>query len=265
MNTAANITFSHVSVAYDRLAPPVLRDLTMTVDAGSFVAVLGPSGCGKSTLLNCIAGFVRPSTGEVRFNGALVTGPGRERGVVFQRDVLFPWATAARNLRFALRASRVPRREQDARVLALLDAVGLPTVAAKKLPHELSGGMRQRVGIARALANSPQVLLMDEPFGALDAQTRAQMQDLVAGIWERTRTTIIFVTHDVDEAIRLATTVVVLGDGGQILESLPNPLPTPRPAGHLADHAEYAPMRRRLYDLLRPSRNSALNSPGDSQ
>jgi ABC-type nitrate/sulfonate/bicarbonate transport system ATPase subunit len=242
----------------------VLQDLDLTIDAGSFLAVLGPSGCGKSTLLNCVAGFVRPTSGRVSFNGALVTGPGRERGVVFQRDVLFPWASVSGNIAFALRAARVPRTERRARILSLLGDVGLPPDVAKRLPHELSGGMRQRVGIARALANSPQVLLMDEPFGALDALTRAQMQDLVINLWEKTGATIVFVTHDVDEAIRIASSIVVMGADGSIAEFLDNPLPRPRPSSRIAEFTEYAPLRRRLHDLLRPNLSPLATPPGEA-
>lgn len=255
--TAAGIGVAGLTVEYAS-GNTVLDDLDLSIDAGTFLAVLGPSGCGKSTLLNCIAGFVHPTTGEVSFNGALVTGPSRERGVVFQRDVLFPWASVRGNIGFALRAAKVPRSQRRGKVDALLEAVGLSPDVAGKLPHELSGGMRQRVGIARALANSPQVLLMDEPFGALDALTRSQMQDLVTDLWEKTGTTIVFVTHDVDEAIRIASSIVVMGVDGSITEQLDNPLPRPRPTGRVAEFAEYAPLRRRLHDLLRPTIDTPL-------
>lgn len=250
MTPAAAIRLDEVTVRYSRQAPPVFTDLSLAVAVGSFVTILGPSGCGKSTLLAAMAGFTNPEKGEVRFDGAPVTGPGKERGVVFQRDVLFPWATVERNLGFALRANGTPRRDRRELVRALLDSVGLSPAVTRKLPHELSGGMRQRVGIARALANSPQVVLMDEPFGALDAQTRSQMQDLVSNLWEQTGATVVFVTHDVDEAIRLATTLVVMGLDGSIVEQLANPLPMPRSASRLAEFPEYAPLRRRLHELL---------------
>lgn len=248
---AAGIGVSGLTVEYAS-GNRVLGDLDLTIDAGAFLALLGPSGCGKSTLLNCLAGFVRPTAGHVSFNGALITGPGRERGVVFQRDVLFPWTSVAGNISFALRATKVPRTQRNQRIAALLDAVGLSRDVEGKLPHELSGGMRQRVGIARALANSPQVLLMDEPFGALDALTRAQMQDLAIDLWQRTGTTIVFVTHDVDEALRIASSIVVMAADGAIADHLDNPLPRPRPASRVAEFADYAPLRRRLHDLLRP-------------
>ncbi|BBY44273.1 ABC transporter ATP-binding protein [Mycolicibacterium celeriflavum] len=249
--TAAGIEITGLAVEY-AAGNRVLGDLDLTIEPGAFLAVLGPSGCGKSTLLNCLAGFVTPTAGQVSFNGALVTGPGRERGVVFQRDVLYPWTSVAGNVAFALRAAKVPRVQRHQRIMALLDAVGLARDVADKLPHELSGGMRQRVGIARALANSPQVLLMDEPFGALDALTRSQMQDLIIDLWEQTGTTIVFVTHDVDEALRIASSIVVMTSDGAIADHLVNPLPRPRPASRVAEFADYAPLRRQLYDLLRP-------------
>ncbi|MBU9766642.1 ABC transporter ATP-binding protein [Mycobacterium sp. TNTM28] len=260
--TAAGITAAGISVEYPG-GKTVLDRLDLTVPAGSFHALLGPSGCGKSTLLNCMAGFVRPSTGHVSFNGARITGPSRERGVVFQRDVLFPWATVSGNIRFALRAAKVPRAQRRDRIAELLDAVELPAEVATKLPHELSGGMRQRVGIARALANSPQVLLMDEPFGALDALTRMQMQDLAINLWEKTSTTIVFVTHDVDEAIRIASSIVIMGSGGTIVDQLDNPLPRPRPADRVAEFSGYAQLRRRLHARLRPDPGPITEPTGD--
>lgn len=258
--TAAGIQFHSVTVDYG--TGPVLEKLNLDVPAGSFVALLGPSGCGKSTLLNCVAGFVRPVRGRVAFNGATITGPSRERGVVFQRDVLFPWSSVGGNIGFALRAAGVPRRERGARTRALLDAVGLAPDVAPKQPHELSGGMRQRVGIARALANSPQVLLMDEPFGALDAQTREQMQDLVVDLWQGTGTTVLFVTHDVEESIRIASSVVVLARDGSIAEHITNSLPRPRPASNLGEFPAYAPLRRHLHESLRPEIHTPETTPG---
>lgn len=248
--TAGGIDIDALTVHYDD-GPAVVESLDLSIDGGAFVAILGPSGCGKSTVLNSIAGFVRPSAGSVRFDGAVVAGPGRERGVVFQRDVLFPWASVGSNIEFALRAGKLGRGQRRPRVTELIRAVGLGTDVISKLPHELSGGMRQRVGIARALANNPRVLLMDEPFGALDALTRQQMQDLVIELWDRSATTIVFVTHDVDEAIRIATSVVVMSRRGGIAAHLTNPLPRPRPASRLAEFDGYAALRRRLHDLLR--------------
>jgi NitT/TauT family transport system ATP-binding protein/taurine transport system ATP-binding protein len=249
--TASDIDISSLTVRYTSAGRVIVDGLDLAIGAGTFLAILGPSGCGKSTLLNSIAGFVRPTAGLVAFGGVPVTGPGRERGVVFQRDVLFPWASVGSNIGFALRAARVPRGARRDRIAELIGAVGLASDVVDKRPHELSGGMRQRVGIARALANKPRVLLMDEPFGALDALTRQQMQDLVVELWERSHTTIIFVTHDVDEAIRIASSIVVMNESGAIADHITNPLPRPRPASRLGEFDDYAALRRRLHDLLR--------------
>jgi NitT/TauT family transport system ATP-binding protein/taurine transport system ATP-binding protein len=249
--TASDIDISSLTVRYTSAGRVIVDRLDLAIGAGTFLAILGPSGCGKSTLLNSIAGFVRPTAGLVAFGGVPVTGPGRERGVVFQRDVLFPWASVGSNIGFALRAARVPRGARRDRIAELIGAVGLASDVVDKRPHELSGGMRQRVGIARALANNPRVLLMDEPFGALDALTRQQMQDLVVELWERSHTTIIFVTHDVDEAIRIASSIVVMNESGAIADHITNPLPRPRPASRLGEFDDYAALRRRLHDLLR--------------
>lgn len=257
--TAGDIAVSSLTVRYPGSDRAVVDGLDLTIDSGAFLAVLGPSGCGKSTLLNVIAGFVRPTTGSVTFGGERVTGPGRERGVVFQRDVLFPWASVGSNIGFALRAAKVPRVARRDRIAELVSAVGLAPEVIAKRPYELSGGMRQRIGIARALANSPRVLLMDEPFGALDALTRQQMQDLVVELWERTRPTVVFVTHDVDEAIRIASAIVVMDQTGAIADHLSNPLPRPRPASRLGEFDEYAALRRRLHDLLHGQQSALIS------
>ncbi|AZQ39269.1 ABC transporter ATP-binding protein [Streptomyces cyaneochromogenes] len=184
---------------------------------GSFTSLLGPTGCGKSTLLNTIAGFVTPSSGRVLMDGAPVTGPGPDRGMVFQHYALLPWFTARGNVEFALKRFGLPRAERRERALESLDAVGLAD-AAEKYPTQLSGGMRQRVALARALAAEPRVLLMDEPFGALDAITRARMQRLLTQLWQRTCTTVVFVTHDVAEALALSQRVVVMAaDPGRVI------------------------------------------------
>lgn len=263
--STGDIDITSLTVRYSDTAAAVIDDFDLSIDAGAFLAVLGPSGCGKSTLLNTIAGFVHPTAGSVRFSGALITGPGRERGVVFQRDVLFPWATVGGNIAFALKAAKVEREQRRDRIAELIRAVGLAPEVVKKLPHELSGGMRQRVGIARALANSPRVLLMDEPFGALDALTREQMQDLVIELWENRNTTIVFVTHDVDEAIRIASSIVVMDDDGGIAEHIVNPLERPRPASRLGEFDEYPALRRRLHDLLRTERPATAFTTGEHE
>ncbi|MGW7460804.1 ABC transporter ATP-binding protein [Streptomyces sp. NPDC054797] len=189
---------------------PVLEPTDLELPAGSFTALLGPSGCGKSTVLNAVAGFVRPTAGRVTAGAEPVRGPGPQRGVVFQHYALFPWRTARGNVEFALKRLRLPRAERRRRALAALAGVGLAD-GAHKYPAQLSGGMQQRVALARALAAEPEVLLMDEPFGALDALTRTRMQSLLRELWQRSGTTVLFVTHDIDEALALAGRVVVLG------------------------------------------------------
>ncbi|WP_017237998.1 ABC transporter ATP-binding protein [Streptomyces sp. SS] len=188
----------------------VLDRTDLRLPAGSFTALLGPSGCGKSTVLNLVAGFVRASEGRVTAGSAPVRGPGPERGVVFQHYALFPWRTARGNVEFALKRLGLPRPERRRRALAALAEVGLAD-GAEKYPAQLSGGMQQRVALARALAAEPEVLLMDEPFGALDALTRTRMQHLLRTLWQRRGTTVLFVTHDIDEALALAERVIVLG------------------------------------------------------
>ncbi|MEU3777055.1 ABC transporter ATP-binding protein [Streptomyces sp. NPDC032472] len=209
---------------------PALEGVDLELGAGSFTALLGPSGCGKSTLLGAVAGFVRPVAGRVAVAGEPVTGPGPDRGVVFQHYALFPWRTARGNVEFALKRLGLPRAERRRRALAALAEVGLAD-GAEKYPGQLSGGMQQRVALARALAAEPEVLLLDEPFGALDALTRARMQELLRRLWRRTGLTVLFVTHDIDEALALAERVVVLGGApGRVLADHPVPAGPPDPA-----------------------------------
>jgi NitT/TauT family transport system ATP-binding protein len=206
------LTLDHLSRTY--AAGPggrhvlAVDDVSLTVSEGEFLCLLGPSGCGKSTLLNLLAGFVSPTQGTVHFAGKPVTGPGPERAVVFQDAALFPWLNACQNIEFGLR--RLPRQERRQQAEAMLAQVGLADFGHAH-PHELSGGMRQRVSIARALALKPKVLLMDEPFGALDANTREHLQDELLRLWKTYRTTVVFVTHNVHEAAYLADRVVVMG------------------------------------------------------
>jgi len=213
------------------------------------VAVVGPSGCGKSTLLRIAAGLIRPSDGQAEMDGQAITGPGPERSVVFQRDALFPWLSVARNVRFGLDEQGVPRAEADRRVDRWLDQVGL-TAHRSALPRTLSGGMAQRAALARALAPEPRVLLLDEPFGALDRITRGQMQDLLAQVWAETRATLLLITHDVEEAVTLADRVLVMSDRpGRILDEITIPLPRPRHREtRLAD--DFIALRRRIEAML---------------
>ena len=197
-------------------------------DVGEFRVLLGPSGCGKSTILRMIAGLDHPDKGKVLVNGQPVTGPGRDRGMVFQKYTSFPWLTVADNIAYGMKINGVPAAEQKKTVAHLMEAVGLKGFE-KAYPDTLSGGMQQRVAIARTLAVRPQVILMDEPFGALDAQTRGDMQNLLLKIWDETACTVLFVTHDVEEAIYLADRIFILSARpGTIVEDVPVPFGRPR-------------------------------------
>ena len=190
-----------------------VEHFSLDIEAGEFFCLLGPSGCGKTTVLKMLAGFEAPTAGQILMDGRPVVGASRERAVVFQGDdSLYGWLSAIENVEFGLRMRRVPRAERRERALRYLDLVGL-TGQAQKYPAELSGGMKQRIQIARVLANEPRMLLMDEPFAALDAQTRALMQEELAGIWQAARTTVLFITHDIDEAVTLGTRIGVMRAG----------------------------------------------------
>ena len=205
-----------------------LDTVNLNVEQNEFICVVGPSGCGKTTLLNIIAGLCKPTTGTVKVRGELVTGPGKGKGVVFQQYALYPWLTVEKNVEFGMRMKGVPKAERAEIAKKYIDLVGLSKFA-KAYPKELSGGMKQRVAIARAYATAPEVLLMDEPFGALDAQTRAQLQENLLKTWEQERKTCFFITHDVEEAVLLATKIIIMSAGpGHITEIVPVTLPYPR-------------------------------------
>ena len=205
-----------------------LQPIDFEVQENDFVTILGPSGCGKSTLLRIVAGLDFPTTGEVRLDGKVIEGPGADRGVVFQSYTLFPWLTIAQNIRFGLRERGMSDAEQKERSDFFIAKVGLRGFE-NHFPKQLSGGMQQRTAIARALANDPKMLLLDEPFGALDNQTRVLMQELLLGIWESARKTVLFVTHDIDEAIFMANRVAVFSARpGRIKADIPVNLPHPR-------------------------------------
>ncbi|MBW4662260.1 MAG: ABC transporter ATP-binding protein [Drouetiella hepatica Uher 2000/2452] len=187
----------------------VLQDINFKLYPREFVCLVGSSGCGKSTLLNIVAGLVSPSAGQVLVDGRAVKGPGSDRGMVFQGYTLYPWLTVSQNVAFGLQLRKMPKAEQRERIAYFLNVVGL-TQFANSFPKQLSGGMKQRVAIARAIANEPAVLLMDEPFGALDAQTKEQMQQFLMELWEKTHTTVLMITHDVEEAIFLSQRVYVM-------------------------------------------------------
>ncbi len=224
-------TFSGKTVVH------ALADVDLRVAEGEFVALLGPSGCGKSTLLNILAGFERLTTGTVRFDGRTISKPGPDRGVVFQEASLLPWLNVWDNVVFGPKVQGVARAIYEPKAEAILKIVGLEGFK-QALPVQLSGGMRQRVGIARVLVMEPRALLMDEPFGALDAQTRLSMQQLLLDVWQKLKTTVLFVTHDIDEAILLADRVCVMSARpGRISREIPITLPRPRSIDDLTNPA----------------------------
>ncbi|CAM5767478.1 ABC transporter ATP-binding protein [Labrys miyagiensis] len=235
-----------------------LQPIDLAIERNDFITILGPSGCGKSTLLRIVAGLDRPTIGSVAVNGHPVKGPGRDRGMVFQSYTLFPWLTVAENVAFGLHESGIPNEERRAIVAQWLERVGLQSFA-QHYPKQLSGGMQQRTAIARALANGPDMLLLDEPFGALDNQTRSLMQELLLGIWEREAKTILFVTHDIEEAIFLGSRVVVMSARpGRIKTILPVDLPHPRHYT-LKTTPEFSELKRRLTEEIRAEAVLAAN------
>jgi NitT/TauT family transport system ATP-binding protein len=216
-----------------------LDGINLTVREGEFVSLLGPSGCGKSTLLYMVGGFIAPSDGEIRVRDEVVSGPGPDRGPVFQEFALFPWKTVLQNVMYGLKVQKVPTDEARARAEELLQMVGLSSYAGF-YPKQLSGGMRQRVAIARTLAYRPSILLMDEPFGALDAHTRTTLQNELLTIWERDRKTVLFVTHGVDEAVYLSDRVIVMsGSPGRVHRIVEIDLPRPRVRAELLTDPRY--------------------------
>ncbi|RJS46685.1 ABC transporter ATP-binding protein [Nocardioides cavernaquae] len=233
-----------------------LDDLSIDITAGEFLTVVGPSGCGKSTVLDLIAGLTRPTSGTVSVDGRVITGPGLDRSVVFQQYTLLPWRTAQANIEFALEAGkkgeRLSKAERVERARTYLELVGLADFASR-YPHELSGGMKQRVAIARSLSYQPEVLLMDEPFGALDAQTRERLQEELVSIWDRTGTTVVFITHDIDEAVFLGQRVAVMSARpGRIQEVIEVDLDRSHANDvDLRATPEFAAYRHRIWSLLR--------------
>ena len=205
-----------------------LDTVNFEIEKNEFICVIGPSGCGKTTLLNMIAGLLMPTTGEIKVAGEVVTGPGKGKGVVFQQYALYPWMNVLDNVAFGLKLKHVAKEEREKIAMKYIDIVGLSKFA-KHYPKELSGGMKQRVALARAYTANSDILLMDEPFGALDAQTRAQLQENLLNTWQTEKKTCFFITHDVDEAVLLATKVVIMSAGpGRITEVIPIDLPYPR-------------------------------------
>lgn len=233
-----------------------LHEISLRVHRREFLCVIGPSGCGKSTLIRIIAGLDHPTSGEMLLDGKPVAGPGPERGMVFQGYTLFPWLTVKGNVMFGLRVGGMTRMLADAEARQWIDLVGLSKFE-NAYPHQLSGGMKQRVAIARALATNPRILIMDEPFGALDAQTRAQMQSYLLQIWKAVDVTILFITHDLDEAVYLADRILVLGaHPGHIKELIEVPVPRPRTPEQFISPAFLA-TKKRLEELIHPRKQNA--------
>jgi NitT/TauT family transport system ATP-binding protein len=232
-----------------------LDGVDLEVQAGGFVSLVGTSGCGKSTLLNIVAGLEQPTAGTVTVDGDLVVGPGPDRGVVFQAYSLFPWRTVAENIAFGLECGRLRKAERRGRVAEMLGVVGLSEFA-DRLPRELSGGMRQRVAIARALVGEPDVLLLDEPFGALDLQTRQSLHEFLRRVWQRTGATVLMVTHDVGEAVYLSERVVVLSKRpGTVSEIIDVPFGRSR-GPEVRREQRFLAIEDEIDDLLRARRAS---------
>ncbi len=223
-----------------------LKDVQLSAGSGEFICIIGPTGCGKTTLLRLIAGLESPTSGTIRLDDQPIDGLNKSCTLVFQQFSLFPWLSVLGNIAFALDSKGVPKKEQKREALDLLRLVGLADAAGSK-PHELSGGMQQRVSIARALAYDPEILLMDEPFGALDERTRQKLQDVLLDLWRKKRKTILFVTHNIDEAIYLADRIIIMAiEPGRIVNNLSVDLPRPR--RRLS--AEFTELHVRIRDLL---------------
>lgn len=250
----AHIEIEDLTVEYDLPDKDsvliALWEVSLSIEYGEFIVVVGPSGCGKTTLINAIAGLIAPTSGSIKVHGKEVTGPGPDRAMVFQEYALLPWRTVIGNVRFGVEMQR-DRKTDEGAIQKTIDMVGL-TGFEKSYPHQLSGGMRQRVGLARALVAQPVVLLMDEPFAALDAMTREVMQGELEGIIAESKQTVIFITHSIDEAIALADRVVVASARpGRIREIVPIDLPRPRREYDVKSHAGFADLREHLWNLLR--------------
>jgi NitT/TauT family transport system ATP-binding protein len=234
-----------------------VSDVSIHVDPGEFVSIIGPSGCGKSTLLNAVAGFLKPSSGTVRVDGEAVKGPGADRGMVFQQYSLFPWKTVRGNVEFGLKMRGMDQHTRANAARTLLGLAGLSPFE-NQYPDSLSGGMKQRVGIVRALATGPKVLLLDEPFGALDAQTRVIMQQILTNMWQRLKISVLFVTHDIDEAIFLSDRVYCMtARPGTIKAEIVVPLERPREQAMMLS-SEFLGLRRGLMSLIREESLKAM-------
>jgi NitT/TauT family transport system ATP-binding protein len=256
------LELEHLTRSFPGERGPVtaLRDIHFKVHRREFICVIGASGCGKSTLIRLLAGLDQPSSGRILLDGKPVSAPGPERGMVFQGYTLFPWATLTRNVMFGLEMKGVDKTNAEREARQWLSLVGLDKFA-DHYPAQISGGMKQRTAIARALAAQPRILLMDEPFGALDAQTRAHMQTHLLEIWRNVDVTVLFITHDLDEAILLADRILVLkAHPGEIAEIIEVPVPRPRHADQLSS-PEFQATRRRVDELIHPPAAASVTEP----
>jgi NitT/TauT family transport system ATP-binding protein len=236
-----------------------VKGVSLHVQPGEFVSLIGPSGCGKSTLMNAVAGFTEADTGTLLLDGAPIRGPGSDRGVVFQQYSLFPWMTVRKNVEFGLKMKGVTQSQRETQARTLLGLTGL-LAFENHYPAQLSGGMKQRVGIVRALATSPQVLLMDEPFGALDSQTRSVMQEILTNMWQRLRLSVLFITHDIEEAIFLSDRIYVMtARPGRVKAELKVNLPRPRKP-EMMESPEFLAMLRTIKALIRDESLAAMGS-----
>lgn len=259
------IEISDFNLNYETMDGTVeaVTDVDVRVEPGEFVSIIGPSGCGKSTLLNAVAGFLKPTSGRVTVDGERVSGPSADRGMVFQQYSLFPWKTVRQNVEFGLKMKGIERyrREQSARTL--LGIAGLSQFE-NRYPDSLSGGMKQRVGIVRALATGPKVLLLDEPFGALDAQTRLIMQQVLTNMWQNLKISVLFVTHDIDEAIFLSDRVYCMtARPGTVKAEIAIPLERPRRQSVMMS-SEFLALRRGLMSLIREESLKAMGSEANA-
>ncbi|HWU98639.1 MAG TPA: ABC transporter ATP-binding protein [Oxalicibacterium sp.] len=247
-----HVNVRDVSISFKSRGSTVraVKSVSINVQPGEFVSIIGPSGCGKSTLMNAVAGFTQANTGTLTLDGKPITGPGADRGVVFQQYSLFPWMTVRKNVEFGLKMQGMAATQRETQARTLLGLAGL-LAFENHYPSQLSGGMRQRVGIVRALATSPQVLLMDEPFGALDSQTRTVMQEILTNMWQRLRLSVLFITHDIEEAIFLSDRIYVMtARPGRVKAEIQVPLPRPRKP-EMMDTPEFNSLLRSIKKLIR--------------
>jgi len=257
--TAGHIEVRDLNISFHtrHAAVEAVRQVSLQVQPGEFVSLIGPSGCGKSTLLNAVAGFAEADSGAVLLDGVAVDGPGSDRGVVFQQYSLFPWLTVRKNVEFGLKMKGVSPAVRETQARTLLGLAGL-LAFENHYPAQLSGGMKQRVGIVRALATSPQVMLMDEPFGALDSQTRAVMQEILTNMWQQLQLSVLFITHDIEEAIFLSEKVYVMtARPGRIKAEVPIPLPRPR-TPEMTASPTFQALVRQLKALIREESLAAM-------